>query len=210
MTQDHVKMWNEAFLVPQLFSPHTCNVSLDNIVSGRRRRTNTAPAMSPLVKTPRTPSSKAEASPGLNKSNKFASQIKWIFFYDVFCILAGPTTPKTNQGKQQPSSVGRPSLRKKIVGKRDMMMDSSTFSESSSAQLIEEEQELRTRIKNRCLGAQPSSAAAAVSAHESEEEALSVEADPLTNVSLGPLPENDQLFVGYYFILTKVFESRYF
>lgn len=75
MTQDQVKMWNEAFLVPQLFSPHTCNVSLDNIVSGRRRRTNTAPAMSPLVKTPRTPSSKAEAS-GLKKKFIYISQVE--------------------------------------------------------------------------------------------------------------------------------------
>lgn len=87
------------------------------------------------------------------------------------------------------------------------MMDSSTFSESSSAQLIEEEQELRTRIANRCLSAQPTSATAAGSSHESEEEALSVEADPLTAASLGPLPENDQLFVGYNFILTKVLTS---
>ncbi len=59
-----MRHWSDAIVVPQLFSPHTCNVSLDNILGGKRRRATTAElAFSSPQKTPRnsrTPRSRSE------------------------------------------------------------------------------------------------------------------------------------------------------
>jgi hypothetical protein len=64
-----MRHWNDAVVVPQLFSPHTCNVSLDNILGGKRsRRTTTAelgvssPKKTP--KNPRTPRSRSVTPAG--------------------------------------------------------------------------------------------------------------------------------------------------
>lgn len=74
MTQDQMRLWNDLVVVPQLFSPHTCNVSLDNILGGKRRTRSitetqfSSPVKTPRTatpRTPRTPRSKSTASDGL-------------------------------------------------------------------------------------------------------------------------------------------------
>ena len=64
MTQDQMRLWNDLVVVPQLFSPHTCNVSLDNILGGKRRtRSVTETQFSSPVKTPRTTTPRTPRTP---------------------------------------------------------------------------------------------------------------------------------------------------
>ncbi len=93
-----MRHWNDAVVVPQLFSPHTCNVSLDNILGGKRsRRTTTAelgvssPKKTP--KNPRTPRSRSETPAG-----SFSFFSLWIEGYLSLldCYLSYTSCARTN------------------------------------------------------------------------------------------------------------------
>lgn len=70
-----MRLWSDAIVVQQLFSPHTCNVSLDNILGGKRRRATTAelvissPHKTPATRSPRTPRARSEAPAGIKWSS---------------------------------------------------------------------------------------------------------------------------------------------
>ena len=65
MTQDQIRLCHDSIVVSQLFSPATCSVSMDNIVSGKRRRVIHAEALlaSP-ARTPMSPKSRSETPSG--------------------------------------------------------------------------------------------------------------------------------------------------
>lgn len=66
-----MRQWSDSIVVQQLFSPHTCNVSLDNILGGKRRRATTAelgvssPLKTPSTRSPRAPRARSEAPSGI-------------------------------------------------------------------------------------------------------------------------------------------------
>jgi len=172
MTQDQMRLWNDLVLIPQLFSPHTCNVSLDNILGGKRRTRSindpqfgspvkTTPRSSTTPRTPRTPRAQSVTP-------------------------AETRTPKSSR-----PSLRSGSLRKKLTGKRDLIMDTSTLSESSGTSLLHTEHSLRHQlIKRMELG-------------QLEHPEISETGAEIDEKITGPLPSDHQLFDGFAFILTK-------
>jgi len=176
MTQDQMQYWN-VVVAPQLFSPHTCNVSLDNILGGKRRtRSITETQFSSPVKTPRTATPRTPRTP---RSRSIISE-----------EAGTPTSSRATRAG---------SLRKKLTGKRDLHMDSSTLSESSGASMQQIESNLRSQMIKRMS---PLTRAELGQLEHPEE--VTPDVDPQIDYNVtGPLPANEQLFVGFAFILTK-------
>ena len=97
------------------------------------------------------------------------------------------------------------SLRKsKVKGKRDLTLDTSTMSESSGASVLQhEETSLRTRILDRMKALQSDQPnIQSVVEEEKKRDENETNEDVDVNVA-GPIPENNQLFIGFSFLLTK-------
>ncbi|KZS19883.1 Uncharacterized protein APZ42_013658 [Daphnia magna] len=175
LTQEHIRHWSDSIVVPQLFSPHTCNVSLDNILGGKRRRATTteliAPSPQKTPRNPRTPRSRSET----------------------------PAVAQDQTPKRSVSNSG--SLRKKITGKRDLTLDTSTMSESSGASFLQHEE---TSLRSRILDRMHSTLVGRTTVQNVVEEEIIGETKEEVNFDIaGPIPENNQLFAGFAFLLTK-------
>ena len=111
-----------------------------------------------------------------------------------FLPVAQEQTPK--RSLQNPES-----LRKKIKGKRDLTLDTSTMSESSGTSFLQhEETSLRTRILDRMNAALPGrSTVQSVLEEENVEETK----EEVNFEIAGPIPENNKIFAGFAFLLTK-------
>lgn len=92
------------------------------------------------------------------------------------------------------------SLRKKIMGKRDLTLDTSTMSESSGASFLQHEE---TSLRSRILDRMNATALARPAVHIVEEEIVGETKEEVNFDIAGPIPENSKLFAGFVFLLTK-------
>ena len=93
------------------------------------------------------------------------------------------------------------SARKKVRGKRDVLLDTSTQSSSSQSLLSQNDDEQQLmRHRNHPTPSPPSTAS---NAGQLEHPESCSDDGPIDEKSMGPLPENDQLFAGFAFILSR-------